>query len=203
MPAGSGPYPGFVLWPLGPAAQYTSNRFRIRADFFVARLPAPNPPLDKERTSTPLPTGDFIRRATEVIPDGNSIVCASNDSGEREIYLPSRSAATSTTTHRLPNGPAAGHQWLKELWEETVPEELDDELGSILMALSFFSSREIAAAFHGESTTGEQSFEAMADAIHRVLPTAVAQYARMGRSIATVLASPASRWRPPSRVIAT
>ncbi len=65
---------------------------------------------------------------------------------------------------------------------------MDDELGSILMTLSFFSSREIAVAFHGEATTGEQSFEAMADAIHRILPTAVAQYAHMGRSIATVLA---------------
>ena len=81
-----------------------------------------------------------------------------------------------------------GHQWLEELWEETVPEELDDELGSILMALSFFSSREIAAAFHGESTTGEQPFEATADAIHQVLSTAVAQYAHMGRLIAEVLA---------------
>ena len=81
-----------------------------------------------------------------------------------------------------------GHQWLEELWKETVPEELDDELGSILMTLSFFSSREIAAAFHGESTTGEQPFEATADAIHQVLPTAVAQYAHMGRLIAEVLA---------------
>ena len=81
-----------------------------------------------------------------------------------------------------------GHQWLKELWEETVPEELDDELGSILMALSFFSSREIAEGFHVEASTGGQPFEAMADAIHRVVPKAVAQYAHMGRSIATVMA---------------
>ena len=80
-----------------------------------------------------------------------------------------------------------GHQWLEELWEETVPEELDDELGSILMTLSFFSSREIAKAFHSESG-GEQSFEAMATTIHSVLPMAVAQYAHMGRSIAEVLA---------------
>ena len=81
-----------------------------------------------------------------------------------------------------------GHQWLEALWEETVPEELDDELGSILMTLSFFSSREIAEAFHGETTTGDQSFEATAGAIHSVVPTAVAQYAHMGRLIATVLA---------------
>ena len=80
-----------------------------------------------------------------------------------------------------------GHQWLEELWEETVPEELDDELGSILMTLSFFFSRQIAEGFHGEAATGDQSFEAMADAIHQVLPTAVAQYAHMGRSIAEVL----------------
>ena len=83
-----------------------------------------------------------------------------------------------------------GHQWLEELWGETVPEELDDELGSILMTLSFFSSREMAEGFHAEAAGGEQSFEAMADTIHRVLPTAVAQYAHMGRSIATVQAAP-------------
>ena len=49
-----------------------------------------------------------------------------------------------------------GHQWLEALWEETVPQELDDELGSILMTLSFFSSREIAEVLpwrgrHGRS----------------------------------------------------
>ena len=81
-----------------------------------------------------------------------------------------------------------GHQRLEELWEECLPEELADELGSILMTLSFFSSREIAEAFHGETTTGDQSFEATADAIHGVVPTAVAQYAHLGRSIATALA---------------
>ena len=58
------------------------------------------------------------------------------------------------------------------------------------MALSFFSSRELAEGFHVEDTSGEQSFEAMADAIHRVVPAAVAQYAHMGRSIATGLAEP-------------
>ena len=89
---------------------------------------------------------------------------------------------------RWSRGFLRGHQWLEELWEETVPEELNDELGSILMTLSFFSSREMAEGFHAEAATGQQSLEAMADAIHRILPTAVAQYAHMGRSIAAVLA---------------
>ena len=75
-----------------------------------------------------------------------------------------------------------GHQWLEELWED-LPDEMAEELDATLMALSFFSSRQMA-----EDISGDQSFEAMADAIHKVVPTAVAQYAHMGRSIASVMA---------------
>ena len=56
------------------------------------------------------------------------------------------------------------------------------------MALGFFSSRQMAEGFHAEATTAEQSFEAMADAIHRVILRTVAQYAHLGRSISEVLA---------------
>jgi uncharacterized protein len=90
-----------------------------------------------------------------------------------------------------------GHQWLEELWAECLPEELEKELDAVLMALSFFSSREIAEIFYSDAATGHQSFKAMADAIHRVVPRAVAQYAHMGRSIAEVLAEP--DWEEPER----
>ena len=90
-----------------------------------------------------------------------------------------------------------GHQWLEELWQETLPEEFQQELDATLTALSFFSSREMAESFHAETARGEQSLEAMADAIHQVVPMAVAQYAHMGRSIATVLAEP--EWDKPER----
>ena len=90
-----------------------------------------------------------------------------------------------------------GHQWLEELWEKTLPEEFQQELDATLTALSFFSSREMAESFHAETATGEQSLEAMADAIHQVVPMAVAQYAHMGRSIAAVLAE--SEWDKPER----
>ncbi len=69
-----------------------------------------------------------------------------------------------------------------------MPDEVAEELDATLMALGFFSSRQMAEDFHAEDTTGAQSFEAMADALHRVVPMAVAQYAHMGRSIAEVLA---------------
>ena len=80
-----------------------------------------------------------------------------------------------------------GHQWLEQLWED-LPDEMAEELDATLMALAFFSSRQMAEDFHAEDTRDEQSFEAMADAIYRVVPMAVAQYAHMGRSIAEVLA---------------
>ena len=45
------------------------------------------------------------------------------------------------------------------------------------LALSFLSSRQMAEAYLDEASTGEQSFQSVAETIHRVLPGAVAQYA--------------------------
>ena len=89
-----------------------------------------------------------------------------------------------------------GHQWLEQLWED-LPEEMAEGLDATLMALGFFSSRQMAEDFHAEDPSGEQSFDAMADAIHGVVPAAVAQYARMGRLIAEVLAEP--DWEEPEQ----
>ena len=65
-----------------------------------------------------------------------------------------------------------GHRWLDALWEATVPQALDEEFGSVVMTLIFFSSREMAEAFHREAATGGQSFARTATGIHRVLPAA-------------------------------
>ena len=75
-----------------------------------------------------------------------------------------------------------GHQWLDELWEAHLPDALADELDATLLALSFFSSRTMAEAYLAEAITTPQSLDAAAQAMCRVFPTAVAQYAQMGRS---------------------
>ena len=80
-----------------------------------------------------------------------------------------------------------GHQWLEELWKEYLPEELAEELDATLLTLAFFSSREMAEAYLAENPAEEQSLETAAATIHGVLPQAVAQYAHLGRSIATAL----------------
>lgn len=80
-------------------------------------------------------------------------------------------------------GFAGGHQWLDELWDAYLPAELDEELGSILMVLSFFGSRELAEAFLEETQTGDKTLEEMAAGLVSILPDALLGYAHLGRSI--------------------
>ena len=81
-----------------------------------------------------------------------------------------------------------GHQWLEELWDTYLPEELDEEFHATFMTLGFFSSRPLAEAVLTEPATDQPSLEATAEAMRQVFPAAVAQYAHMGRSISRVLA---------------
>ena len=94
-----------------------------------------------------------------------------------------------------------GYRWLDEVWEAYVPEALVEEFAATLMALSFFASRELAEGFRAECAKPEQSLEMMADAMRRVVPDAVAQYAHLGRSIAKVLTERDAADREPRRTV--
>ena len=76
-----------------------------------------------------------------------------------------------------------GHEWLEELWNVDLPADLDEELGSVLMTLSFFSSRPLAEAFHHETAAKTASLRTFAESILRLLPDALAEYAHFGRSV--------------------
>ena len=75
------------------------------------------------------------------------------------------------------------HTWLEQLWEDFVPDELDKELGAILMVLSFFTSQEVAAELVAESGAEADSPDEMAARMIEILPEAMAGYAHMGRTI--------------------
>jgi uncharacterized protein len=77
----------------------------------------------------------------------------------------------------------AGHQWLEALWEVELPEDLDQEVGVVLMTLTFFASRDLAEAFQAEGTLRTPSLEATAESLLRVFPEALAGYAHWGRSV--------------------
>jgi len=49
-----------------------------------------------------------------------------------------------------------GHQWLEESWEAYVPGALDEEFAAMLMALSFFASKDLCVTLERlqRNTTG-------------------------------------------------
>lgn len=51
------------------------------------------------------------------------------------------------------------------------------------MTLSFFSSRNLAEAFHQEGGWQTESPEGLAESMLRVFPEALAEYAHLGRSV--------------------
>jgi yecA family protein len=99
-----------------------------------------------------------------------------------------------------------GHDWLDEVWDEYLPEELDEECGANTMALSFFSSRQLAEAYYDEfkpSENGQQksSFKDFAEVARELFPSALSAYAHLGRTIFEVLLQNAGAGNEPIRTI--
>ncbi len=72
-----------------------------------------------------------------------------------------------------------GNDWAgSEEWVGLAPESMDNEIGALLMTLSFFSSRKIAEAFHAETSkqAGAPSFDEMAGVMSTLVPGAVEDY---------------------------
>lgn len=75
-----------------------------------------------------------------------------------------------------------GHNWLEELWIHYTPDKLDKEMGAVLMALTFFSSRKLAEAYHKEGK-GKTSLEHFTETVVMIFPDALVEYARLGQAI--------------------
>lgn len=78
-----------------------------------------------------------------------------------------------------------GHQWLEDEWDPYVPDQFDQEFAMVLMTLSFFASRPLAGAYLKE--LGRTDLAEAATLFRRAFPDALAEYARLGRSIHKVL----------------
>ncbi|MDF0673271.1 MAG: UPF0149 family protein [Nitrospira sp.] len=79
-------------------------------------------------------------------------------------------------------GFSIGYDYLEEVWNEYTPDELDEELGALLMTLTFFSSPKLAEEYHQE-TNGKGSLEQLAQSVMEIFPEAMREYAHLGRSI--------------------
>jgi len=95
------------------------------------------------------------------------------------------------------NGFIRGHNWLIELWDHYTPDELQDELASVLMVLSFFNSRELANAFYDEiSASSDTTLEEFAGTMFDMCDNAMNSYAYLSHSIQTALAEQGQPQQP-------
>lgn len=97
-----------------------------------------------------------------------------------------------TSISQWSRGFMIGHDWLADVWEENLPESLDEECGANVMVLSFFSSQQLAEEYFAEvddSESGEpgKSFKQFAETIRELFPAGLPAYAHLGRTIFEVL----------------
>lgn len=75
-----------------------------------------------------------------------------------------------------------GYSWLQDDWTAFLSEDLEEELASIVLVLSFFSSRKMAQACRRE-TAGDKTLEEIAEIMRSTFGKAMSAYIRMGKSI--------------------
>lgn len=79
------------------------------------------------------------------------------------------------------------HDWLSEVWEECLNEELEDELASYLLPLSFFLDENYARAVYEDFARQDKSFHEVAEHMLLLFKHAALDYALLGRTIAETL----------------
>lgn len=89
-----------------------------------------------------------------------------------------------------------GYEWLEELWDVEMPDDMDEEVGAMLMTLSFFASRKLAESFHREVANESGSLETFASELLTLLPDAIGEYAHIGRTVLAGAYAEAARQEP-------
>ncbi len=88
-----------------------------------------------------------------------------------------------------------GHDWLEEVWDVELPEEMEQELGAVLMTLTFFASRNVAEQFQREGDFGDEPLEVVGARLLALIPEAMASYAHMGRTVLAEAYAPVEQRR--------
>ncbi len=84
-------------------------------------------------------------------------------------------------------GFGAGHEYLSELWDTHTPADMNEDLGSCMMVLTFFASRELAEAYQEEFKATDRTLNEFAAQMLELFPEGLIQYMLLGISIAAVL----------------
>ena len=80
-----------------------------------------------------------------------------------------------------------GHDYLSQLWDAYTPAQLQDDLASCLLVLTFFAHRELAEDYRQELGAADKSIDELSQDMLGHFPEALLQYTLIGRSISDVL----------------
>jgi uncharacterized protein YecA (UPF0149 family) len=75
-----------------------------------------------------------------------------------------------------------GYEWLTECWPEEMSREVEEFVGAALVTLTYFESRELAAAYLAEIGLGDRTPESMAADMLQLFPEAMRGYAEAART---------------------
>jgi len=96
-----------------------------------------------------------------------------------------------TSISQWSRGFMIGHDWLSEVWDEYLIDEMDKECGATVMVLTFFISRQLGEAYFQDGNPKREesgkTFEGYAETVRELFPSALASYAHLGRTIFEVL----------------
>ncbi|MBH0203069.1 MAG: UPF0149 family protein [Nitrospira sp.] len=107
---------------------------------------------------------------------------ASLPSGCEILPLPLSNLGADAPLSQWAQGFSIGYDYLEEVWNEYTPDEFDEDLGALLMTLTFFSTPNLAEAYYQE-TNRKGTLEQLAQSMIEIFPEAMGEYAHLGRSI--------------------
>ena len=79
------------------------------------------------------------------------------------------------------------HDWLSEIWESCLNEDLEDELASYMLPLSFFLDENYARAIYEDFARQDKSFTEVAEQMLLLFRHAALDYATLGRTLGEAL----------------
>lgn len=107
-------------------------------------------------------------------------------SGLDSAHAPADNIGEQSPLGQWSRGFSFGHQWLESAWHDRVPESLEEHYRAAVLALSFFSSRQVAEACCQQAGARE-NVESMAGHMLKLLPQARGIYFDLGRAIRQAL----------------
>lgn len=128
---------------------------------------------------------DAMRTGAPAIPP-ECVPTASNDSDNFSTGTPMQGWAFGFLT---------GYRYAFAVWEPYCIEELEQELATATLVLSFFGDRAIAAEMHKAATGSNAKFEFFARKMAEMFPIAASAYAGIGNDVRSALREMAAEAR--------